>query len=228
MPKPKAIYFDLDGTLLDVSHRFHRALNESRRVEGLGPIPWEIFQSSYGRSPLTDDLPAQRHGAFWKYFLEEFSHNPLPNPGLPFPGVPELLGNLQNDGYRLAVITNRASTSQAVSAELETMGLVFHFDAVLAQADFNFRKGDYGTDVSLYSKEAMIHHASEKLGVSNSEVVFVGDLLTDVVSSRKAGCALSVGVLTGGANRNVLESGGAHHVLEAVVHLPQLLGELSE
>ena len=223
----KAVYFDLDGTLLDVSRRFHRALNTARVSEGAPEMEWDEFERRYGKDVLTEQVPAERHGHFWRLFLEEFSHNPEPHLGEPFPGVTEALGELRRRGLRTAVITNRASQSDAVRGELSQMGMEAHFDVVLSQGDFNFRRGDFATDLSLYSKESMIHHASEKLGLEPAGVAFVGDLITDIVSSRKAGCRLSVGVLTGGMNRQGLESAGAHHVLDSAAQILEILDRLA-
>lgn len=222
-----AIYFDLDGTLLDVSRRFHRALNTARVSEGAPEMEWEEFERVYGKGLLTEGVPAERHGHFWRLFLDEFSHNPEPHLGEPFPGIVEALDELRGRGLRMAVITNRSSQSDIVRGELGQMGIHAHFDVVLSQGDFNFRRGDFATDLSLYSKESMIHHASEQLGLEPGGVAFVGDLVTDIVSSRKAGCGLSVGVLTGGMNRQGLESAGAHHVLDTAAEILGILDGLT-
>lgn len=223
----QAIYFDLDGTLLDVSRRFHRALNTARVSEGAPEMEWEDFERRYGKDTLTIGVPADRHGHMWRLFLEEFSHNPEPHPGEPFPGITDALEELRRRSLRVAVITNRASPSELVRAELAELGMGGHFDVVLSQGDFNFRRGDFATDLSLYSKETMIHHASQQLGLQPAGVAFVGDLVTDIVSSRNAGCRLSVGVLTGGMHRQGLESAGAHHVLDSAAEILAILDALA-
>ncbi|MEW6776985.1 MAG: HAD family hydrolase [Bdellovibrionota bacterium] len=227
MPKVRAVLFDLDGTLLDVSARFHRAFNVARQEWRLPHMALDDFQSRYGKGTLTQDLPGKDTGPFWKKFLDEFSHNPLPHAGEPYEGVPAMLGELKERGLGAAVITNRSSAAKQVHGELEGLGLSSHFDIVLSQGDFNFRQGDFGKDTSLYSKETMIHHACEHIGVAPGETVMVGDLFTDIHSGRKAGCAYTIGVLTGGTPRKGLELAGAHHILESAREVLSLLGRTS-
>lgn len=226
MGRHRAVYFDLDGTLVDVSRRFHRAWNVARLAEDLHVVDWEEFRHRQGHNHLTAEVHPERVGSFWKVFLEDFSHNPEPHPGEPFPGVSDLLEELAARRFVSAVITNRSCPAAMVHAELEEMGLSRHFRLVLSQGEFNFARGDFARDTKLYSKEAMIHHACRRLEITPDEVVFVGDLTTDVSSARKAGCALAVGVLSGGIERETLESAGAHHVLDSVTDVLELLEHL--
>lgn len=226
MKTPRAIFFDLDGTLLDVSARFHRALNEARQAEGLGGMAWEEFIRRYGRGVLSEGVAPARVGPFWKNFLEAFSHNPAPHPGTPFPGVPEMLDQVRGRGLAAAIITNRACPGRQVHAELEGLGLARHFEAVLSQGDFNFRLGDYSRNAGLYSKVSMIEDAARRLGVEPAHAAVVGDLLTDIESGRLAGCAHTVGVLTGGMPREALERAGASHILEGAAQIAEWLDSL--
>lgn len=57
-----------------------------------------------------------------------------------------------------------------------------------------------------------------------SEVVAVGDTVSDMEAGRRAGAGLCVGVRTGTDASPRLVEGGAHIVIDSVADLPRLLG----
>jgi phosphoglycolate phosphatase-like HAD superfamily hydrolase len=56
-----------------------------------------------------------------------------------------------------------------------------------------------------------------------AQVAVVGDTGNDVLSGRRAGASIVVGVLTGAHDRDALLAAGATHVLDSVAELPGLL-----
>jgi phosphoglycolate phosphatase len=103
----------------------------------------------------------------------------------PVPGVDQALRRLRAAGARLAVATTD-TTSQAERG-LAALGLADVLDAIVGADAVSRPKPD---------AEA-VHRCCDTVGVAASEAVVVGDAVADVLMGRRAGVALSVGVLTG-------------------------------
>ncbi len=96
----------------------------------------------------------------------------------PLSVVPEdawrILPKLKEDGYRMAVISNREVSFQA---EVDALGLAPYFEFSLAGGEVNSYKPDPG----------IFRHACSRLGVSAAEAVYVGDsYFADVIGARRA------------------------------------------
>jgi phosphoglycolate phosphatase len=70
----------------------------------------------------------------------------------------------------------------------------------------------------------MILHAVLRLGIDDvADVAVVGDTAADVISGRRSGASLVVGVRSGFDSDVQLRAAGATHVVNSVVDLPPLL-----
>jgi HAD superfamily hydrolase (TIGR01662 family) len=201
----KAIFFDLDGTLRhsvpsggEVFTDYVKALglqvNEEARLRALR---WEHFYWA-SSADLRNDLLA--HSTETEQFWIEYSRRRLVALGAseewavefapkisvhmgevykPESIVPEdvrrTLSQLKESGYILGVISNRDKPFQAV---LDDHGIGEFFDVSLAAGEVNVFKPDPG----------VFEHALERVHVSASEAIYVGDnYYADVVGARAAG-----------------------------------------
>ncbi len=87
----EAVFFDLDGTLVDVTRRFHQAYDEARSSLSLPSFPYEEFVRIYMEGKLSEDIPYGDRPEFWGVFLALFSDYEGPHIGEPMPGSIELL-----------------------------------------------------------------------------------------------------------------------------------------
>ncbi|HWQ98274.1 MAG TPA: HAD family hydrolase [Clostridia bacterium] len=105
----KAIIFDLDGTLLQTHHHSCRAAHETLRALGLPDVPDAHVMCHIGE-PADAFLRAIAPGYSDLYAFERlFDANEqaaLKQVGTLFDGVPELLRQLTERGYRLAICSN--------------------------------------------------------------------------------------------------------------------------
>lgn len=111
MPRPRAIVFDLDGTLvdslLDIVGAFVDAFtdlglaapddDDVRRAVGL---PLEAMYAAFAPASHVPALAA----AYRRLYPLRFTRT-----SRPYPGVPELLADLRADGFKLAVATTKRS-----------------------------------------------------------------------------------------------------------------------
>ncbi|MBE5873722.1 MAG: HAD family hydrolase [Lachnospiraceae bacterium] len=121
----------------------------------------------------------------------------------------DVLSKLKQLGIKLAVVT----TDDAVVTKrcLETLGIDTLFDVVYTD------DGKYPAKPDAYC----IHDFCKKTGLSKSEVVMVGDTLTDVCFARNGGIKI-IGVAKSNENRCILEKQAdvvipdISHVLEVI------------
>ena len=184
----RAVLFDLDGTLLnrDASLRDFVAHQHARLNRFLSHIPLDEYVQRF--------LQLDSDGRVWKdkvyqSLVEEFTIEGMEWPSLlqdywdhfhnhciPFPNLDVTLATLQAQGIRLGMITNGYGEFQTRS--IRALGIHHYFDAVLISEWEGVRKPD----------PEIFTRALERLEVSASESVFVGDHLEhDVVAAKNAG-----------------------------------------
>jgi len=185
------IVFDLDGTLVDTAPDLLAALNVAMRAEGLGPISLELCRTLVGagvRALVERGLrthgrvvTAQRFEELVAVFLDHYGRN-ISRHSTPYPGVLDELLDLQSQGWRFAICTNKL---EAYSVQLVRELRMSHwFSAICGGDTFAFRKPDP-------------RHLTETIGrAGGGSAIMVGDSRTDVDTARAAGIPI-IGVSFG-------------------------------
>ena len=164
---------DADETRFREAERLARLRLVESMTEGAsgseGRVWREYFMSLFRRIGLPPHLEdeAQRqlrasHEAshLWSWIAED---------------TPRALGELREQGYRLAVVSN---ADGRVEALLESRGLAAHFEFVIDSHIFGVEKPD----------PRIFWAAVERLGLPSTACVYVGDLYpVDVLGARAAG-----------------------------------------
>jgi len=108
-----AVLFDLDGTLVDTAPDLGYALNLQRQRHGLPPLADELIrpQASHGARGLLEigfDLQPddRRFASLRAEFLQLYADN-ICRHSRPFPGILELLAELEARGLKWGVVTNK-------------------------------------------------------------------------------------------------------------------------
>ena len=218
-PTRTAFLFDLDGTLIDSVYQHVLAWREALEAGGINLAVWRIhrqigmsgglFVNALARETGREVSPeeAERihdvHGEAFKRYASQVR---------ALPGAPELLAYLTKAGVPWAIATSGRLKSASLSLRL--LGV--------------------GDDIPLITRD-MVRHAkpdpdlflaaAEKLGVSISDSVVVGDSVWDLLAARRAR-ALSVGLLSGGYGREELERAGAYRVYNDPADLLRHLDEV--
>ena len=203
----KAVIFDLDGTLADTLETLAYYGNKTLEHIGLPPIETQRFRYLVGRGArvLMEDMlissGREPDGSTVEGMLADFNRMYLENTMYltkPYPGIPELLQVLKNNGLKLAVFSNKpdAATQKVVSALFGEA-----FDFVLGKREELPRKP--APDGALL--------AARKLGVTPAECLYVGDTDTDMQTGMAAGMT-TVGVLWGFRTRAELEQNNARYI----------------
>lgn len=188
---PKAVVFDLDGTLIDSRGDIVAALNHALISTGSSPQPASKIVPLVGNGArslcaravnLPDNDPEVDE--LVRLFLDYYHAHPLDFTRWA-PGALQALEDLSAmEGMLIGLCTNKhRSTTEAVLAGL---GIADRFGAVVAGGDLPERKPD---------PEPLLLTA-KLLDVDPRTVVMVGDGVQDVVCAKNAG-AWSVAVESG-------------------------------
>ena len=209
---PKLILFDVDGTLVDDTHRYsslgkarytvfkemasENAANEWARLTGVNPSGWTIDPSGpISKAPRRDDL-ALAAGALYldsynwyearslaeKIYMKADADQKRNFKPQLYEGVEAKLRELKTAGFTLGVATNGVTE---ITEELLTgLGISDLFSVVV------------GADLVENSKPApeMILLACKKAGHEASESMYVGDQPTDIEAADNAHVMISLGV----------------------------------
>lgn len=211
----KYILFDYDGTLADtkasivdtavtVLREFGMSdeeIGDASRLIG-PPFP-EAYELVYGLS--RDDA--------WKVTqaYREIYFN-LPPETFPFfDGIPELLEQLTQAGYHLAIASSKLE--KLVVDMLEATGVRDYFEVISAQPF----QGEHVT------KGQLVARALKEFNISNTQAIMVGDLPSDIQGGIDNALP-AIGVYFGGtAKPGQLETAGATACAHSVKELRQLL-----
>ncbi len=200
----RAVFFDLDGTLLDTMAdiRFH--VNEMLQAFGYPPVTEEQTRAYIGDGAeklIRRALPegAENFAECFAYFSERFTASGNSRTKL-YPHEAETLAALKGMGLRLAVITNKPQNAAVSCVEKFFGGM------------FDFIGGDSG-DFACKPDPTLTRYAALTLRVAPNECLFVGDGETDVCTARNAGMR-GVAALWGYRTREQLERAGAKEFAE--------------
>ena len=189
--KKKLVIFDLDGTLLNTIEDLGHAANYALEKNGFSThtiASYRFFVGNGVRRLImrvipdehrTDDTIDQLLKDFQAYYDEhncEFTK--------PVNGIPELLTDLQEQGVRIAVATNKY---QAAAEKI-----IHHFFP-----DINFVAiGGQQEGMNVKPDPSIVFGILFKARVPKAEVLYVGDSGVDMETARRA-CIDSVGVTWG-------------------------------
>ena len=214
----KAVVFDLDGTLANTFDDLRSSIDDMRAAYGLGPISLKQMTSFINaslRGFAEGGLGGERteeeienameiyRSAYAKHYLEKTC---------VYAGLPELLASLKEKGVRLSVYSNKmADYVVKICKKLygeDTFEVLMGPDGIVPKPD---------------PMGALI--AAEKMGISPTEVAYVGDSVTDMKTGLAAGMN-TIGVSWGFTAREDLVAAGAHKIADTVDELYEILASL--
>ncbi|MGE5622992.1 MAG: HAD family hydrolase, partial [Bacillota bacterium] len=112
---PRAILFDLDGTLADTAPDLADAINQVRIARGLAPTPYESLRpvaSAGARGLIGAAFGLQPEDPGYDELRTAFLNNyeaAIAVQSRLFDGIPALLQGLQADGLSWGIVTNKAA-----------------------------------------------------------------------------------------------------------------------
>lgn len=174
------IVFDWDGTLMDSTAVIVNSIQAAAKDLGL-PIPEEKAASHVIGLSLQRAMEVAMPDIDPKYYprmVERYRHHYLNQDGglALFKGVHEMLNDLSQQGYFLAVATGKSRVG--LNRALNTSQLLSVFDATRC-ADETFSK----------PHPAMLQELTRELGQDMQRTVMIGDTTHDLLLAQNAGAA---------------------------------------
>lgn len=187
----KLVIFDLDGTLLNTIEDLGNAANYALSLNGypthsLASYPFFVGNGVRNliRKALPDDM---RTDSIIESLLKDFKeyyneHNT--DCTKPYDGIEELLRNLQDNGVKIAVASNKYQQATEII-------IAHYFGDIDFVAVYGQREG-----VNVKPDPSVVFSILSDAKVPKSEVLYVGDSGVDMETARRA-CVDSVGVTWG-------------------------------
>jgi HAD superfamily hydrolase (TIGR01509 family) len=182
MARIRAVLFDIDGTLLDSNDAHAHAWLDALRGHGKN-VPFELVRSKIGMGgdKLLQELagidPESLEGrAISERRTAVFKAHYLADLG-PLPGARVLVDRVRSRGLATAVVTS-ANKSELADL-LREAAVADLLETIISSDDADRSKPD----------PDLVEIAIDRLGVTASEAVMIGDTPYDVASAGRAGVA---------------------------------------
>ncbi len=198
----KLVIFDLDGTLLNTIADLGEACNYALRQLGYSEHALSTYNYMVGngvRKLAEPDADAETVERLLAIFREYYDQHSTDNTR-PYPGIPELLRTLTDNGVAVAVASNKYQS--AVEHIIAHFFPDIPFAAVAGQVDMRPVKPDPSIVFAILNE-----HPTPK-----AEVLYVGDSGVDMETARRA-CVESVGVSWGFRPVSELRKTYADHIV---------------
>jgi phosphoglycolate phosphatase len=180
----RIVVFDLDGTLVDTAPDLISALNHVLDSEGLPPVPAQSARTMIGagaRKLIERGLEIEGRAMsvadidrLTRDFIDYYAAH-IADASRPFDGLEAALDELQAQGYRFAVCTNKLEWLS--KRLLDALGLSPRFSAICGADTFGVAKPD----------PAILQQTVARAGATLSGAIMVGDAGPDVGVARRAG-----------------------------------------
>ncbi len=216
---PKAVVFDLDGTLIDSAPDIAHALNRATEKRGIEPFPLNQVKEMIGggvpklikRALTARGLPLGGVMPLVEEFIALYREE-LTTRTTVYDGGRELLEQFQREGRRLGICTNK---NHGLTIEiLQQLDLIKYFGSVLGEREGRARKPD----------PAPLLEVVAELGASPQDTLMAGDSEADVACARAA--KIPVLVVDFGYSRVGPEALGADAVISRLSEMPRFFSSL--
>ena len=205
----------MDGTILDTLDDLTDAVNHSLRQFSLPEVSRNTVARALGNGAkvlIRLCMPAESSDAlcdevlaFYKPWYD--AHCRIRTA--PYPGILSLMEKLRETGVRQAIISNKPDSAVQELAETFFPGLM---DVVIGESSSARRKPAPDTVLA----------AAEKMDLSPSACVYIGDTEVDIETARNAGMAC-ISVCWGFRTEEELRSARAEVLVRTVAELEALL-----
>ena len=179
LPAPKALLFDLDGTLADTAPDLAAAVNKMRRDRGLEDTPFDVLRplasagargligAAFGIAPGDESYDALRVEFLANYAADIAVHTSL------FDGVHDLLHGIEARGFRWGIVTNKPA---------------LYTDALVPLIRLSHAACVISGDTTPHAKphpEPLLE-AARRLKLAPEQCWYVGDDLRDIQAGKAA------------------------------------------
>lgn len=212
------VIFDLDGTLLDTLEDLEAAVNHALASCGMPGRTLDEIRQFVGngvRKLMVRAVPrGEENPEFERAFsvFKEYYGEHCNDATRAYEGIPELLQELKNAGYALAIVSNK------IDAAVQDLNSRYFPQVEVAVGDReNLKRKPEPDSVFL---------ALEQLGRTREEAVYVGDSEVDLQTAKNAGLPC-ISVLWGFRDREFLMEKGAEVFARTPMEVADLISAVN-
>ena len=213
------VIFDLDGTLLNTIADLAQSTNYALKELGYPTHEEDAYRFMVGNGinklferalPEGEKTEANVLRVRQKFVPYYDLHNA--DKSLPYPGIPELLTDLQTQGIQLAVASNKY---QAAAEKL----IAHYFPSIHFIAVFGQREG-----IPTKPDPAVVHEILKIAAMTSTDTLYVGDSGVDMQTAINAGVT-SCGVTWGFRPRTELEAFHPDYMVERAKDIEHIVNK---
>ena len=177
----RAVFFDLDGTLLDTARDLSASLAAIMRADGLEPLPLEltrgiVSEGSYALVKLgyqlsdDDDRVEPLRQRLIDHYMENLNQHTK-----PFDGIEQLIQQLNDANLDWGIVTNKPWP--LTEPLMQQFSFAREPRCVLSPEHVSERK----------PHPEALHLACQQSGCKPTEAIYIGDHIRDIQCGRNAG-----------------------------------------
>ena len=178
----QAIFFDLDGTLVDTAPDMVAALQELQRIHDVEPVPYSLGRSHVSNGALGlltlafPDEYISPECSLLCDFIDIYKEQ-VCEKSMLFAGLETLLDELDEASVPWGVVTNKPA--HLTDPIMATLGLAERSTCTVSGDTLPYRKPD----------PAPLLHACQMADIAPDDCIYVGDAIRDIEAGERAGMA---------------------------------------
>lgn len=217
MPCRGVLVLDYDLTVNKNYADFYNAYCEALKAYGAKPIPYDLFVKLVNENKLVDYIPSSvSEQDFWKLFRKVYHAKSVP---IPNRGLRELVYTAKNKGLYVVIVSGRENSPYYIWRDLYAIGVAGFIDNVFTLENLVLINEE---EEFLFDKTALLRYCAKVYGVEPTNMIVLGDYLTDYYSASRVN-ACFIGIVDLPDKAEVLRKAGveliAKDLLEAVPYV---------
>jgi phosphoglycolate phosphatase len=220
LKKIKTVLFDLDGTLADTAPDLAAALNHVLELHDCNPLPYETIRPyvSHGGMALIKLGFGKDHPQFDIFYNEllQYYFNNIASKTILFPGMSELLLELEATNINWGVVTNKPAW--LTEPLLDQLNLTSRAVAIVSGDTLEQRK----------PHPEPILYACKQAGSEPAECIYIGDAERDIEAGNRAGMHSIVALFGYIADTDTPDDWGAHASINHPQEIISIIESLNE